>query len=151
MNNGFKTKADRATDGFVLFEPVATDRIMQIRISLESYGIRLSYGALEKLDFPEYCHILFDKKTSRMMIKTAQGTDSNVFRIKSTDVKGKNTNLGYIQNARLKKAVAKIAKYSESGKDRPFWKGYQPEGLKNSLIFDLSSFELLSEMRKELI
>ena len=150
MKNGFPTKTDKTTEGFVLFEPTATGRIMQIGVSLESYGIRLSYGALEKLNFPEYCHILFDVKTRRMMIKIAQKTDSNTFQIKTTNVKGKNTNLGYIQNARLKKAVMKITA-PENEKDRQFWNGCQPEGLKNLLIFDLSKYKLLSDIKEDLI
>ena len=116
-------------DGFVLFtETKGTSFDTSVAVIVTESNARLTQGAAKCLNGAEYINIFFDESGRRMMLRKAEKTNANIFRLNG----GKNLlSIAVRKQIRTIAGIADIASWSGIR-----FEGYQPTP--SAVIFDLS-------------
>ena len=122
------------------FEIYTRNSNRKIFISITAYGLTFSKGAVEALDYPQYVHVLFDKNTTSMAIKSCEkDRQARVF------VKNRNANRASFVRWNDKKLINFI---TQLGNLELASKGVRIQGDyfddENVLIFNLKDYSFIN-------
>ena len=131
----FKSKCERTTSKGVVRVTVTKYRTKNTRKSI----VRLSVGAVTKIDWPEYVQIRFDEIGRRMMVQACDSEADGAFQLVcNAGVQGRPR---LLYSASVVDRITEIADITLTQGDRFSFEGTRAKSAPRALIFDLAKPE----------